>query len=251
MAVAPVSLGPSLRAWSLAGVSHVLLEGSVSALHANLAARPSSLPGTPPASRAGGPSGEPAFPGAASPASPPIQDAKPPSPMSRPLGFASFADLPKDPAAWPEPWAGWFAKISGAPVLWTYHELGADLVGVGRSPARSAFFKELIAELRMPKGSSVFWPSAMPSLEDGSLRASPAVFAAGLSRLSPQIVAVFGERAMNDIGLSAHGGYFGQTMVDGKLLVLLPELDDFLQGTAQRASAVSLLRALFATIAVG
>ncbi|MDL2210439.1 hypothetical protein LJC26_06520 [Desulfovibrio sp. OttesenSCG-928-O18] len=147
-----------------------------------------------------------------------------------------------------------FVKLTAAPILWTYHELGADLSGVGRSPERSTFFRELIGELRLPKGSSVFWPCAMPvSGADGeaSLCPDPVVFSVGLARLSPQLVVVLGERAMADMGLAGRCGYFRQVMVEGKLLVLLPEIEELLRGAVQRSSAVSLLRAVISSVNLG
>jgi len=169
---------------------------------------------------------------------------------SGPLAFASRSGVPVNPGEWPEPWSGWFAKTAPAPVLWTYHELGADLTGIGRSPERSQFFKNLIGELRLPKGSSVFWPGAMPVVEvsgEAVLRADAALFAAGVSRLMPQIVIVFGENTLEDIGLAGKIQPLRQAMVEGKLLLCLPDIDSLLQSQGQRASSVPLLRAVLAS----
>jgi hypothetical protein len=165
--------------------------------------------------------------------------------------FASSKEIPKSPADWPEPWAGWFAKTVPASVLWTYHELGADVTDIGRSQERSGFFKSLIGELGLPKGSSVFWPSAMPSASDSSLRADAPLFASGLRFLMPRVVVVFGDAALEDMGLAGKANQFGQVMVEGKLLVLLPGIEELLRGEAQRSSSVSLLRALFSTVNFG
>jgi hypothetical protein len=166
-------------------------------------------------------------------------------------GFAPAGGIHADPNAWPEPWKGWFAAIAPAPVLWTYHELGADITGIGRSAGRSAFFKNLIAELGLPKGGSVFWPSAMPAAHEegeGVLRAHQAVFSAGLLRLAPQVVVVFGEAALADMGFAGLIRPLRQTMVEGKLLLCLPEVGALLENETQRASSVSLLRAVLASI---
>lgn len=167
------------------------------------------------------------------------------------LAFASRAGVPRDLAAWPSPWRDWAVKIAPAPVLWTYHELGADLTGIGQSAERSVFFKNLIGELRLPKGSSVFWPSAMPvadSAAAGEALADAAIFSAGIARLSPQVVIVFGEQALADIGLGGAVRYFGQIVVEGRLLLLVPEIHTLLQNQTQRASTVSLLRAVLAAV---
>lgn len=270
MAVTPVSLGPSLRAWSLAGITHILCDAPVDPVYlggegaapVRMPPRPAAgVPGRPPeASRAGQGMPPAAPPGTFSgtkaaprerPSASPEAERPPHVPAGTALAFAPATGAPADPAVWPEPWKGWFARIAPAPVLWTYHELGADLTGIGRSAERSAFFKNLIGELGLPKGSSVFWPSAMPAAEEGeeaSLRAQPAVFSAGLSQLGPQVVIVFGEAAMEDMGLAGRIRPFRQEMVEGKLLLCLPEIGALLQNQGQRASSVSLLRAVLLSV---
>ena len=281
MAVTSVSLGPALRAWSMSGVTHILCDEPVETLmarsrqHASQAAAVRDQART--AVSASTPQPE-ALPGRAAPrqqetAPAMLRQAGEDSsarqavsqerntastasgteapPIAASLAFAPRAGVPRDPAAWPGPWGGWAAKITPAPVLWTYHELGADLTGIGRSPERSVFFKDLIGELRLPKGSSVFWPSAMPVAETGDtapLLADAAVFSAGIARLAPQVVIVFGARALEDIGLDGAVRCFGQAMVEGRLLLLAPEISALLQNRAQRASTVSLLRAVLTSV---
>lgn len=266
MAVTPVSIGPGLRGWFDSGLTHILLDGTVAefeaaAVSGNRTAVAGSspalqrvsggvLPATPPAG-AVGPHAK------AEPTSSPVVSLPQQEPKGKSvsgmvsLTFAASKDISGTPADWPEPWAGWFAKLSPAAVLWTYHELGADVTGVGRSPERSGFLKHLIGDLGLPKGSSVFWPSAMPSPSDSVLRADAPLFAAGLRLLMPRIVVVFGDSALEDMGLAGKVTQFGQIMVEGKLLVLLPDIEDFLRGGAQRSSAGSLLRVLFSTISFG
>lgn len=270
MAVTPVTLGPVLRAWALAGVSHILCDGPVDPVYLGNEGAGASRPVPPPVGRPPftqappmGDAGSARPLKSAEPVRPPAVAAAPvagaeraaserTAGVSTPSAFAARREAPEDPAAWPEPWSGWFARITPAPVLWTYHELGADLTGLGRSPERSAFFKNLIAELGLPKGSSVFWPSAMPVAEEGAgaiLKAHPPVFAAGLTRLGPLVVIVFGETALADMGLAGRIRYFRQEMVEGKLFLCLPEIGTLLENQSQRASAVSLLRAMLASVA--
>lgn len=256
MAVSPVSLGPSLRAWSLAGLSHILCDGPVDPVFCGAegsSARPVRperpvLP--PPAMPPRVPSSATARPVAGIPSEPAEANREPQAVSRTKASFAATDGVAADPAAWPAAWKNWFSRIAPAPVLWTYHELGADLTGIGHSPERSAFFKKLLGELGLPKGSSVFWPSAMPMAkegEDAALRAEPAVFSAGLSRLNPQVVIVFGEMALEDMGLAGRIRPFRQEMVEGKLLLCLPEIDVLLHNQGQRASSVSLLRAVLAS----
>ena len=124
---------------------------------------------------------------------------------------------------------------------------------MGRSAERSNFFKALIGELALPKGSSVFWPSAMPGSEtegDTALHAHPSIFSAGIQRLSPQLIIIFGETALADIGLAGRVLPFRQELIEGKLLVLLPEIEALLHNQKQRMSALSLLRAVLASVRI-
>lgn len=250
MPVTSVSIGPGLRAWADSGLTYVLLEGTVAEFEAaaseqnrNVVAAPVAKAGLPAVAQA---AKVDALPGAVTT---PTTQPKVATPAAS-LAFASSKNISRSPAEWPEPWAGWFAKTTPASVLWTYHELGADVTGIGHSRERSGFFKGLIGELKLPKGSSVFWPTAMPS-PDTSLQANSPLFAAGLRLLMPRVIVVFGESALADMGLSGSVTQFGQVMVEGKLLVLLPGIEELLCGEAQRSSAVSLLRALFSTINFG
>lgn len=265
MAVTSVSMGPGLRAWLDAGLTHILLDGTVAEFEATAASArvggavpspgmPSPVvpsPGIPSSAVPKSASAPSEAPSKAAPARESAPEARPKVPVApASLAFASSKDIPKSPADWPEPWAGWFTKTAPASVLWTYHELGADVTGIGRSQERSGFFRSLIGELGLPKGSSVFWPSAMPSA-DASLQANAPLFASGLRLLMPRVVVVFGEAALEDMDLAGKVSQFGQVMVEGKLLVLLPGIEELLRGEAQRSSAVSLLRALFTTINFG
>lgn len=236
----------------MSGLTHILCDEPVATLTAKAeqfaAPRESARAATSHnRSQAAGPDAQPRMSGANIPPASGTEA----SAATMPLAFASRAAVPRDLAAWPAPWRDWAVKTAPAPVLWTYHELGADLTGIGRSAERSGFFKNIIGELRLPKGSSVFWPSAMPvadSAAAGEPLANAAVFSAGIARLSPQVVIVFGERALTDIGLGGAVRYFGQIMVEGRLLLLVPEIQALLQNQAQRASTVSLLRAVLAAV---
>lgn len=79
------------------------------------------------------------------------------------------------------------------------------------------------------------------------LRADAALFAAGVSRLMPRIVIVFGENALEDIGLGGRIQPLRQAMVEGKQLLCLPDIDALLRNQGQRASSVPLLRAVLAS----
>ncbi len=249
-----------MRAWAQAGLTHLLCDGPVdpanepTGVPANEAAAAVPLPkaGVPP-TVAGNPARVQGVAAPAAPAGGPRGAVAATAVAANPEGALDEprpreVAPPPDPVAWPETWRAWYEKISPAPVLWTYHELGADVTGIGRSTARSAFFKQLLTDLRLPKGSSVFWPCAMPSGADGSPLADSPVFASGVQCLSPQMIVVLGETALEDIGLAGRLKPFRQDMVDGKLVLLVPEIETLLHDRKQRASAESLLRAVLASI---
>lgn len=253
MAVAHVTLSPYLQAWAFAGVSHILFEQPVQIS----AVLPAQAPMAAPPARGPVLSAAKAqsAPVEAAPARPaiPQREAQPGVPAAAPLtkSFASRQGVPADPAAWPAPWNQLRGKAAAGPIVWTYHELGADMTGTGHSAERSAFFRQIIADLQLRKGSSSFWPCAIPhATADGSVSfvANPAYFAAGIDFLMPQLVVIFGKQALADIGLDDGSPYFSHLMVEGKLVVVLPEVGDLLQGTAQRASCASLLRAVVNTL---
>jgi len=92
------------------------------------------------------------------------------------------------------PWSGFLAKVPPAPMMvWTYRELGSDLCGRA-DPARGALWRELIKLLELPRGSVAFWPFALPAKGEGDeVWMEP--FLAGLARIAPKALVVFGEEA--------------------------------------------------------
>jgi len=96
------------------------------------------------------------------------------------------------------PWAGFLAKTPPAPLMvWTYRELGADLSGRA-DPARGALWRELIKRLDLPRGSVAFWPFALPE-EGESEVVHMEPFLAGLARIAPKSLVVFGTHAFEPI----------------------------------------------------
>lgn len=267
LAVAPVTLPPHVQAWAATGLAHVLLEDAATkeALLA-LPARPaSSVPLRKETVAASSLAVPPSGSDRPAPAS--VQFAKPeprkPITAQEPpqsgvvasapnrLAFADAKDVAEDPTQWDAPWAACFAKASPAPIVWTYRELGGDLLGSNRVPERGALFRNLIGALGLPKGSSAFWPCAVPRPgqpeETPASCASPAVYAAGLRLLAPRFVVLFGREALEDVGLPAERfSFFQHSIVDGKLVIVLPSAASLLSNSAQQTTTVSLLRAVFA-----
>ncbi len=131
-------------------------------------------------------------------------------------------------------------------MLWTYHELGLDLSGSGQ-PARGALFRRLLAELRLPKGTSVFWPTALPAGEGegGPLAADRALFWAGVTRLQARVLVVFGPEALRDMGLEASGfPVYQQRIVNGKWVAAMPDISQLLADETRLAPTLSFLQAV-------
>jgi len=96
-----------------------------------------------------------------------------------------------------EPWSTFLAKAPAAPLMvWTYHELGSDLSGRA-DPSRGALWRELIKLLELPRGSVAFWPFALPAGEEDVVLMEP--FLAGLARIAPKVLVVFGADASPSI----------------------------------------------------
>lgn len=159
-----------LRVWQLAGVRHFYLD-----------------PGLPPAPDVREP-GAAATPEASAAVPPP----SPPSPVA--------SDLAPDPSRWPAPWPAIFARAPRQPLLViTYYELGLDLTGRA-DPRRGSLWRRLLPELGLAGRNAVaFWPLALPGDGDACLP-DPERFLAGLARLSPRVLAVFGDRAARLLG---------------------------------------------------
>lgn len=122
------------------------------------------------------------------------EPAEGPSPASQTRPRAS--KMPPVPFS-PEWEALWHQMAVGSPrplAVWTYPELGTDLRG-DASADRRRVLQELIAALKMPRGSHAFWPYALPPEN------TPAVdmFLSGLARFRPASVLLMGDRAASDL----------------------------------------------------
>ncbi len=105
---------------------------------------------------------------------------QPPNPSSRPM---------------PAPWDRFVAMASSTRprVLLTYPELGFDLTGHS-VPARGQLMRTLLSYLKWPKGTSAFWPCALPF--DGQLQPQYEMFWRGVHHFACPHVVCFGMDAM-------------------------------------------------------
>lgn len=233
MAVNPVSLAESLRPWKQAGLHCLFFEDAEpfflsSNLCENMPAQTLADSDSPQPKLA-----RPQQPGAnarqsgnalaagiitSNPTST-KQVRAPESRMSAVAAEAAFVALPG-------PWQNMTRFLKIAPVLWTYAELGQDLLGQG-DPQRSALLKHLISALAFPKGGSAFWPFSLPGLEcvqhPDVFEQSP--FFLGLCRIQPQVLIVLGPQGPEQCGMPFELKQpFTQTVFKGLLVLLLPEI---------------------------
>ena len=176
----------------------------------------------------------------------PVQaPAQPPVPAGIAPGHDSRAQ--RQTPAMPQAFAARFASLGPAPVLWTYAHLGADLCGQG-SAERSAFLRSVIQNLRLPKGTSVFWPFSFPENTPGAGTQEEgfAAFRQGIGAVEPKFLIFIGNDALApmdgrvDLRLP-----FTQKLFQGRLHLLLPDFGTLLQTPALFEQTNSFLRALF------
>ena len=232
MAVNPLSLAESLRPWRVAGVTHflreVLGEEDTATPHAR-----EPQPGAPLEISVQ----EHSFAAAPQPAPEPLKEE---NDRARP-------NVSQD--TWPEAWQVLFARTRPAPVLWTYPELGLDLGGQG-DKLRSAYLRELIGKLQLPRGSSTFWPLCLAS-EDSGTKTEADMFKGGLLLLQPKVVVFIGPRSMPlaDLNIDLRMP-FTQQIFRGMLFVLLPEFAAILENASLADKASVFLRSALANKAI-
>lgn len=233
MALNPISLDERLRPWRLAGISHLLMpEGFMTAAQAQTPPSPSLFRPAEAHQRPARPrpflGSEPPKPQVAPPPGPALR-AEAATPIRRQAAFEN----------WPRNWRDRLKATPAAPIVWTYPELGEDLSGQG-DKARSACLRELIGTLGLPRGSSAFWPLALPSPATADAPAAPPdgmgdtnsnslYFLQGLARLNPRALILFGSRSISLSGLDLPAdGAFTQSITQGRLHIILPELSALL-----------------------
>ncbi len=234
MAVNPVSLPDYLRPWHNAGLACLLAEDPVLPSLAN----PSPVRVETPAAR----------PPRAIPA--PRENQAAVINGNAPDGTErKNASLPENavpqlppPESWPENWQALFRRTKAAPLVWTYPELGLDLCGGSEESAeRSGALKALIAALQLRKGSSAFWPFALP--EGGAAADNPAVFQSGLARLDCRAIILFGPDSLARAGFNSLKAMpYQQSVVAGRLVIVLPSFASMLSDAGKKDTALAYLR---------
>ena len=114
---------------------------------------------------------------------------------------AAPAQRPLPSAAWPQAWKNAWTKTGFArPFLWTYEQLGEDLLGTP-DPERRETLQRLLGALNLGPVHN-FWPFSEPDGQ-GALRLQPKIFFEGLTRLAPKCVIFLGGQEI--AGITAPG----------------------------------------------
>ncbi len=108
--------------------------------------------------------------------------------------------LPQRPlpvSSWPEAWqAAWSKTGFARPFLWTYAQLGEDLLGTA-DPARRAVLRDLLIRLNLGSKHN-FWPFSEPDGQ-GGLRLQPRLFREGVLHLAPKCVIFLGSEQIEEV----------------------------------------------------
>lgn len=103
--------------------------------------------------------------------------------------------MPSD--SWPAAWRKAWSKTGFArPFLWTYEQLGQDLLGTP-DPDRREILRQVLVRLNLGPVHN-FWPFSEPDGQDG-LRLQPRLFKEGLKHLAPKCVIFLGPREIEGI----------------------------------------------------
>lgn len=137
---------------------------------------------------------------------------------------------PLPPEHWPRPWRERIKLTRPAPVLWTYWALGEDLCGTPNTQRRE-LLRRLLGDLGHPPGTHTFWPAGMPPasaaspVQTATLEAQPQVFWAGVDMLKARALVVMGSPAVKALDLPVRLRPFQQTRHNGRLVVVLRDVD--------------------------
>lgn len=151
-----------------------------------------------------------------------------------------------DSVALPEYWRALQPKLRPAPVIWTYLELGQDILVKG-DPARSNALKELIASLGLTRGTSSFLPLVVPQgAQDGS---EGWCFQSLLGQLGGRVVIVLGADSLARSPYAESGlACFQERIVQGRMVLCLPSFAELLAAPDRFEATKVFLRLAFTKI---
>ncbi|MCL1889637.1 MAG: hypothetical protein FWF99_03945 [Desulfovibrionaceae bacterium] len=146
----------------------------------------------------------------------------------------------------PDPWRRIFSRLRPAPLIWSYAELGQDLLENG-DPRRSQLLKRLLGGLDLPRGSSAFLPLALSGIDPEERER--AIFARLLRLLNGRMLILLGQEALalSPYAESRLQPYQAQ-IIDGRFLILLPDMRALQEDPARITAATAYLRSSLAKI---
>jgi len=220
--VNPLALLPDLRPWHEAGLSFLY--------HAQSTALPPCDEYNP-------------GPAAVSAHSQP--SAHTPKAAEKPAVSSETPSLPvEQPASMrlPPPWQRMLERIKPAPVIWTYAELGRDMLEQGHA-ARSNLLRRMLSELKLPLGSNTFLPLTLPGLDPKDQSRERDIFAWMFQRLGGKVLILLGQSAL---ALSPYAEsdlqQYQEKILQGNLVLCLPDMDNLIQNERTLAMALGYLR---------
>lgn len=174
---------------------------------------------------------------------------------------------------WPPVWQEWGQKLGSSLVIWTYFELGDDLLNP--SLERRALMQRILGSLQHPKGTHAFWPMSAPQAAmpqslasphsndtdiaiariDHTNRATesqlipcPDLFWSGVAQAKARFVIVLGENAFQFLGTGLPWMPHYPTQYQGKKLILEKDPADLLQDEKALEGVIALLRTALAPV---
>ncbi len=273
MAVTPLNMPEGLRPWHNLGLTHLIVDGAGclefhrrrnwetpanAPAEQRTVARSSSLaPRVPSPPSAGRPDAR-RHDGSARNARADVRpDARTGMQAPQPAGRAQAPSPPPgrpcggvDASVWPENWQKVLPAKRSCPMLWSYPELGRDLLlkeGPG-CKERSACFRGIFERLSLFRGTSVFWPMALPD-ESGNMVSNPEMFLSGIKLLNPKAVLLCGPEAVSASRLGLDFSHtYDERLSGGRLFILFPSTGQLIENRQAFDAACEYLQSRFAEI---
>ena len=152
----------------------------------------------------------------------------------------------------PPIWAERLAATRRGLIVWTYAELGQDLLGVQSEglAARRAFLGQLLKDMNNPAGTHTFWPVTLPQ-DPGQSGAQPSgapfvsnadAFWTGVGKLGARAVVALGEPAVQALDLPAPLPLMQQTRYNGALVLPVRDVAELLANTVLYRTTLTYVR---------
>lgn len=134
----------------------------------------------------------------------------------------------------PPIWAERLAATRRGLIVWTYAELGQDLLGVQSEAlaARRAFLGQLLKDMNNPAGTHTFWPvmlpQALPAQSGESFVPNADAFWSGMTKLGARAVVAMGEAAVQALDLPEPLPLMQQMRYNGTLVLSVSDVAELL-----------------------